>query len=178
MCGHADHRCAHAVLTDTEVDLATFGGIGAEHAHVGELGAGVAGDVGTATDDRWVGLGEGLEDRPGRLAGSDGLAWLPRRHVRGVDRRRGLAQQRIEFRTVDARCRDTAFPCFAYRRTTHTRCVACSENVGVDVEGFVCRDAKDFFGRCDLLVEDRIAVHGRRASRFGSHVTDLGLEND
>ena len=156
--GHADHRRAHRVLADAVVHLPAAGVLERLRLLVGELGAGVAGEVGGAGEQAGHAVERGVERLLDRDTRGDLLALLERRQrrlpagdaggaptgiPRGlVERRRGLALRPL-----------LELGCAAFGGVVAVR----RDEIGGRPERLV-GDAHHRFGAGDLLGGERVAV--------------------
>ena len=177
---HPDARRTHGVLADPVVHLAAAGVVGGLlTARLGQLDAGVAGEVGGAGNEPWEvrhGRGEHLRHR---LAGRDLLASLEHRQVvlpalgagalpRGVPRGTFVGVERVE-RLLPAGAGVTA-------TATDRGAIGLDEIVGRP-ERFV-GDAHDGFGAGDVLRRERVGVGGWVVGVVGRRRADVRAQDE
>ena len=175
--GHAVGDRPHGVLAHAEVDLPASWPAGREHPGVGDGGAGVAREVGTPAGESGHHRQQGLQGGIGGLAGGDRLARLERRQRVVPAGTAGCGQARLEVGAVAVEGRGAGLPGEALVLAGGPGAAVVVEHLGRHVERIAGGQSHQGLGGRDLLVEDGVAVCGRRARSPGSRRGDHGAHD-
>ena len=156
---HADHRGSHRVLADAVVHLAAAGMFERLRLLAGQLGTGVAGEVGGADEQAGHTVERCIERLLDGDTGRDLLALLERGQCGFPSGDAGSAPTRVPRRLVDAWMRPCASTIDRTRRRRarpHSSRYAATRSGGCPER--LVGDAHDGLGAGDLLGGERVAV--------------------